>query len=203
VSLFKFGSILYKGAIFHYRDTEEKKLYLTFDDGPTEHLTRWILKLLQAYHAKATFFCLGKNADRFPEQYQEIIDNGHIVGNHTQNHKKGWCTNNQAYFRDITNAQKLLKSPYFRPPHGKIKKSQFNHLKQSYNIVFWDVLTKDYRQDYEPAQIYKRIIRKTRKGSVLVFHDSLQAEANLKQVLPDILNYYNNQGYTFCSLPPG
>jgi peptidoglycan/xylan/chitin deacetylase (PgdA/CDA1 family) len=202
LSLAGIASNFYKEVIWRFNDTE-KKLYLTFDDGPSGNLTNWILKVLASYQAKATFFCLGRNVERFPGQYQRIINDGHVVGNHSYNHLKGWKTKNASYYEDIEKAHGWIQSNYFRPPHGKLRPSQLKELKQSYKIVLWDVLTKDYRQDYEPARIYRRITRKTRKGSILVFHDSLEAEANLKQVLPDILNYYHNQGYTFCSLPPG
>jgi peptidoglycan/xylan/chitin deacetylase (PgdA/CDA1 family) len=198
----KIGSILYRGAIFQFKDTEEKKMYLTFDDGPTEDLTSWILNLLKTYQAKATFFCLGKNAERFPGHLQQILDEGHVIGNHTFHHLKGWCTKNKDYYRDIELAQTFLNSSYFRPPHGRMKLSQYKHLKQSYSIVLWDVLAKDYRENYSPARILQRIIRKAGPGSILVFHDSQKAEANLKQVLPEVLNYYYKQGYTFHSVPP-
>jgi len=197
VILEKIGSILYRGAVFHFKNTEQKKLYLTFDDGPTEYLTSWILETLRGYKAKGTFFCIGKNAERYPDQYQQIINDGHIVGNHSHNHLKGWCTNNRAYFQDIADAQKLLNSNYFRPPHGKMKVSQINHLRQSYNIILWDVLAKDYKKKITPERIFQRIIRKARPGSILVFHDSLQAEMNLRRVLPCILEYYYHQGYEF------
>jgi peptidoglycan/xylan/chitin deacetylase (PgdA/CDA1 family) len=197
VILAKIGSILYNGAIFYFKNTEQKKLYLTFDDGPTEYLTSWILETLRGYKAKGTFFCIGKNAERYPDQYQQIINEGHIVGNHTYYHSEGWRKKNQKYFQDIKKAQKLLNSNYFRPPHGKMKVSQFNHLRQSYNIILWDVLAKDYKKKFTPERIFQRVIRKARPGSILVFHDSLQAEMNLRRVLPRILEYYYNQGYEF------
>ena len=190
-----------KNLLCNFRE-EEKIIYLTFDDGPTEDLTNWILEVLEHYHAKATFFCLGKHVERFPGQYQNILYAGHSVGNHSFNHFKGWFTKNQKYFHDIEKAGKLINSNLFRPPHGKIRLTQIKELKASYKIVLWDVLSKDYNTNYSPEKIIQRVIRLSRPGSVVVFHDSKQAEKNLKQVLPAILEYFQNKGYTFSSILP-
>jgi len=188
-----------KNLLWNFRE-DEKKIYLTFDDGPTEDLTDWILQTLKGYNARATFFCLGKNAERFKDQYQKILDHGHTVGNHSFSHLNGWSTKNQKYFQDIKKAHKLINSNLFRPPHGRIKFSQINHLKKNYRIVLWDVLSKDYSPNYHPEKIIQRVIRHSRPGSVVVFHDSKQAEKNLKQVLPRILEYYHNKGYIFWQI---
>ncbi|MGM0496510.1 MAG: polysaccharide deacetylase family protein [Bacteroidota bacterium] len=189
-----------KNLVWNFKG-EEKKIYLTFDDGPTEDLTDWILETLERYHAKATFFCLGKNVERFKDQYQKILNSGHAVGNHSFSHLKGWSTKNKKYFRDIEKAGELINSDLFRPPHGKIRLSQIKHLKADYKIVLWDVLSKDYNTNISPEKIIQRVIRLSRPGSVVVFHDSKQAEKNLKQVLPVILEYYQNRGCTFSSIP--
>ena len=189
-----------KNLIWKFRE-KEKKIYLTFDDGPTEDLTDWILKILERYHAKATFFCLGKNVEHLKSQYQKILNAGHAVGNHSFSHLKGWSTKNHSYFRDIEQARELINSNLFRPPHGRIKFSQIYHLKTNYRIFLWDVLSKDYNPNYKPEKIIQRVIRLSRPGSVIVFHDSKQAEKNLKQVLPTILEYYHNKGYIFLPIP--
>ena len=189
-----------KNLIWNFRE-EEKKIYLTFDDGPTEELTDWILETLERYHAKATFFCLGKNAARFKNQYQKILHAGHAVGNHSYSHLKGWSKKNLKYFRDIEQAGELIHSNLFRPPHGRIGFSQIKHLKTDYKIIMWDVLSIDYNPNYKPEKIIQRVIRLSRPGSIVVFHDSNSAEKNLKEVLPVILNYFQNKGYTFSSIP--
>ena len=186
--------------LWNFRE-KEKKIYLTFDDGPNEELTDWILEILERYHARATFFCLGKNVERFYGQYQKILKYGHSIGNHSYSHLKGWSTKNKKYFLDIEKAGKLINSDLFRPPHGRVRLSQINHLKKNYKIVLWDVLSKDYNPNYRPEKIIRRIILHARPGSVVVFHDSKQAEKNLKQVLPAILDYYHNKGYIFSSIP--
>ena len=193
-------SKLSKNLLWHFSE-DEKKIYLTFDDGPTEELTDWILQTLEDYNARATFFCLGRNAERFKDQYQKILKHGHAVGNHSFSHLKGWFTKNQKYYRDIEKTRKLINSNLFRPPHGRIKYSQIKYLKTAYKIVLWDVLSKDYNRNYKPKRIIQRVIRLSRSGSVIVFHDSKQAEKNLKQVLPRILEYYHNKGYIFSSIP--
>ncbi len=189
-----------KNVLWNF-NRDEKKIYLTFDDGPTGELTNWILETLERYHAKATFFCLGKNVECFKAQYQKILDSDHAVGNHTYNHLKGWFTKNQTYYQDIEKAGALIHSRLFRPPHGRIKFSQNNHLKKNYRIVLWDILSKDYSPNYNPERIIQRIIRHSQPGSVVVFHDSKQAEKNLKHALPAILEYYHNKGYIFSSIP--
>ncbi len=192
------ASKIFRNIIWNHKN-EEKKIYLTFDDGPTPGITEWVLSVLDEYNAKASFFCLGENVEKYPEIFNHIINNGHSVGNHTYSHLNGWLNKNSKYFNDIERADTIIKSKLFRPPYGKIKPSQIKYLKEKYRIVIWDVLSKDYDLSISPEKCYNRVLRKAKSGSIIVFHDTIKAQKNLQYALPRILEYYNNKGFEFCS----
>ena len=183
--------------------TSEKKIFLTFDDGPIPEITEWVLYQLDRYSAKATFFCVGENIERNPEIFQKIFKNGHTIGNHTYNHLKGWETENEVYLNNFNFCQKALENTsqnstkLFRPPYGRIKKSQANEILKTHKIVMWSVLTKDYDAKYDSELCLKNAIKKTKPGSIVLFHDSLKAQKNLQFVLPKYLEYFHSQGFTF------
>lgn len=185
---------------WHY-SRSEKCIYLTFDDGPTPGVTQQVLDILKNHHAKATFFCLGRNVDRHPEIYKSIIDDGHSVGNHTYSHLKGWRTSVKTYVQDVHLAENYVKSKLFRPPYGRIRNVQVRYLRKYYRMVMWDVLTHDYNRHIPKEMILKTTLRSTKKGSIVVFHDSEKASRNLLYVLPKVLEHYTNLGYKFCSIP--
>lgn len=178
----------------------EKKIYLTFDDGPIPIVTPWVLETLALYNAKATFFCIGNNVLKHPEIYSEIIKQGHKTGNHTQNHLNGWKVLNKNYFQDIEECTKLVRSGLFRPPYGKIKPSQIKRLKHNYKLVMWDVLSRDYDQSLSVENCHKSVIREAKPGSIVVFHDSIKAESRLRGSLPAVLEHFKKQGYEFARL---
>ena len=182
-------------------NTDKKVIYLTFDDGPTPVVTNWVLNLLKQYNAKATFFCLGKNVANEPELYHRIIEEGHVVGNHTYNHFNGWKTKNKAYFSNIDKAQKVIQSPFFRPPYGKITNSQIAHLKPNFKLIMWDILSGDFDLSISPEKCAENVLKNAKKGSIVVFHDSIKAENNLKVALPKTLEYFSKLGFSFDVLP--
>ena len=181
-------------------ETDEKVLFLTFDDGPTPHVTDWVLDQLKNYDAKATFFCLGKNVRDQPAIYQRILDRGHAVGNHTFDHAKGWFTPTFAYLKSVLRCEKYVDSTLFRPPYGRIRKSQIRALLDRFRIVMWDVLSEDYNQSASPESCLKKVISQSKSGSIIVFHDSKKAQKNLSQVLPSVLDHFSSQGYVFRAL---
>ena len=185
-------------------DTNEKILYLTFDDGPHPVATTFVLNELKKYKAKATFFCLGKNVAAHPELYRQIIKEGHHVGNHTYNHLNGWKTKNEIYLANITEAAKLIDSNLFRPPYGRIKSAQVRSLNKvlgrKIEVVMWDVLSGDFDQKTTPDKCLQNVIRAAEPGSIVVFHDSEKAFPRLEYVLPKILKDFSEKGYFFCSL---
>ena len=179
---------------------EEKVLYLTFDDGPIPEVTPWVLKELQAYDAKATFFCVGENIKRHPEVLQQVIQAGHSVGNHTNTHLNGWASDNLTYFHDIRHCARATNSTLFRPPYGRIKPKQAQFLERHYRIVMWDVLSGDFDANISNQQCLKNVVSNARPGSIIVFHDSLKAQERLEYALPRVLKHFSQLGYRFDAL---
>ena len=195
---------LYSSRIWSI-DTNEKKIYLTFDDGPHPTITPFVLGELKKYGAKATFFCIGKNVVSYPGVYQQILDEGHRTGNHTQNHLNGWQTVNDIYFSDIEEATLYINSDLFRPPYGRIRSSQAKYIrramdKESAKIVMWDVLSGDFDKSTTTEQCLKNVVEKTNDGSVIVFHDSVKAWEKLSYTLPRILEHFSRKGFTFSAI---
>ncbi len=183
--------------------TNRKVVYLTFDDGPIPEVTPWVLDQLDKYHAKATFFCVGENVERFPELLQRIRQNGHAVGSHTYHHLNGWQTDNATYFQDARRCAKLTRSELFRPPYGKLKRRQAQFLQRHYEVVMWDVLSGDFDPNLSKEACLKNVIKNATNGSIVVFHDSLKAKDKLEYVLPQVLEHFNAMGYTFEVITPG
>ncbi len=181
-----------------------KTIYLTFDDGPTPEITQWTLDTLKQYNAKATFFCIGDNIKKYPDIFKSTINDGHTIGNHTFNHLKGWSTNTQQYVANTIKAQQLINpesNHLFRPPFGKIKRSQAKQLiNKGYKIIMWSVLSYDWEASITKEQCFKNVIKNTVSGSIVVFHDSIKASKNMQYTLPKVLEYYSKKGYQFKSL---
>jgi len=179
------------------RKTNEKVIYLTFDDGPHPDITPQVLEILDEYDSKATFFCVGENVSKFPDTFKSIINNGHRVGNHSYNHISGWKSSNAVYFENIEKAGEIINSELFRPPYGRIAPSQIKLLKKKYSIVMWSVLTYDFDKKVSKEQCLRNSIVKTKPGSIVVFHDSLKSEVNLLYALPLFLKHFTEKGYSF------
>ncbi len=177
--------------------TTEKKIYLTFDDGPHPDVTPWVLDQLSVYNSKAVFFCVGENVQRYPDLYQRILDEGHLTGNHTFNHLNGWNTHSATYLRNVAACARLVKSTLFRPPYGRIKKTQAARLGKTFQIVMWDVLSGDFDKNTTPEKCLEQTIRNTREGSVVVFHDSIKAKHNLQYALPGYMEAMKKAGFLF------
>ncbi|MCB0685439.1 MAG: polysaccharide deacetylase family protein [Saprospiraceae bacterium] len=180
--------------------TTEKKLFLTFDDGPIPEVTPWVLKELSLRQAKATFFCVGENVERNPKIFQQLRKDGHTVANHTNNHLSGWRTENIPYFHNVRRGANLVKSPIFRPPYGKIKPSQVPFLMRHYHIIMWDVLSGDFDPKITEEQCYRNVVDNTQPGSIIVFHDSIKSENKLRYTLPKVLDYFTALGFKFEAL---
>lgn len=179
----------------------ERSVYLTFDDGPVPEITPWVLQLLEKESIKATFFCVGENVQKYPEVYRLILEQGHSVGNHTFNHRQGLKTNDQDFFRNIEKAETYIDSDLFRPPHGWMKMSQYNHLKKKFRVVMWDVISCDYNQKLSPEKVLKNVTGYVRPGSVITFHDSVKARINLQKALPAAIEWMKEQEYQFKAIP--
>ena len=192
----------------------KKVIYLTFDDGPTPVITDWVLDALHNYQAKCTFFCIGNNIEKHPEIFQRILLEGHSVGNHTQNHIKGWKTKTKAYLENISAAENIINSQIlnskfqtsktirlFRPPYGQITPKQGKKLMDlNYKIVMWDVLSFDWDKTVSEETCFKNVISKATSGSIVVLHDSIKASKNMQYALPKVLAHFSKEGYAFESL---
>ena len=189
--------------------TTAKTIYLTFDDGPTPKITNWTLKTLKDFNAKATFFCIGKNIKKNPEIFQNILNDGHTIGNHTQNHIKGWKTSSKKYLKNIEEAKTSIEKQnpniepvrFFRPPYGQVTPKQGKKLiALGYKIVMWDVLSFDWDKNVSEATCLENVISKAKSGSIIVFHDSIKASKNMKYALPKVLEHFSNLNYTFSAI---
>lgn len=176
---------------------EEKKIFLTFDDGPIPEITPWVVKTLEQYHAKATFFCVGENVQKYASIAEDVRSAGHSLGSHTYNHLSGWSTDNIPFFHNVRQAATLVKSPLFRPPYGRIKPSQIPFMMRHYHIIMWEVLSGDFDPTLTKEQCLENVINNAKSGSIIVMHDSIKAGSKLKYVLPAVLEHYRGQGYTF------
>ena len=185
------------------------EIFLTFDDGPTPEITEFVLSELKKYNAKATFFCIGKNIKKQSNTFNKIVSEGHAIGNHTQNHLQGWKTNNQKYLTNVLECeniianwpQKVNNSKLFRPPYGKIRKSQArNLLKNGYKIIMWDVLSGDFDSSISNERCLQNVLKNTRNGSIVVFHDSMKAAEKIKYALPRVLKAFSDKGFSFSKI---
>ncbi|WP_115878923.1 polysaccharide deacetylase family protein [Lutibacter oceani] len=186
---------------------KEKNIYLTFDDGPTPEITDWTLNQLNKYNAKATFFCIGKNIEKHPKIFERIIQEEHSIGNHTYNHLNGWKIDTTSYLDNFKNTTTTIqqfmgyKSKLFRPPYGKLNLAQSKKIrKKGYKIIMWDVLSADFDKTISKKKCLENVIKNTKKGSIIVFHDSIKASKKLKYVLPEVLQFYTAKGYSFKSI---
>ncbi|MDD4428242.1 MAG: polysaccharide deacetylase family protein [Paludibacter sp.] len=185
------------GKLIWRVNTQSKLIYLTFDDGPVPEVTPQVLDILDEYGWKATFFCVGDNVRKYPEVYQEVLRRGHRVGNHSFNHIRGYRYTVEDYVANVKKASAFIDSRLFRPPHGRITFSQIKALKEDYDIVMWDVITFDYDKKKKPEQIMCTVRNYLRKGSIVVFHDSIKAKENVLTVLPQALAYWKEKGYSY------
>lgn len=172
-------------------------VYLTFDDGPIPEVTPWVLETLQKYGVRATFFMVGENAWRHPTLLEEVRRQGHVIGNHSYNHLQGMKVSTLQYMRNIEKANRLLQTTLYRPPHGLLKWEQARLIKQSYKIIMYDVVTRDYDRSLSPERILRNVMRYSRNGSIIVFHDSLKSEKNIRWALPRAIEWLKEQGYEF------
>jgi peptidoglycan/xylan/chitin deacetylase (PgdA/CDA1 family) len=190
---------LYPNLIWNAR-RDARSIFLTFDDGPIPIVTPFVLNILKKHNAKATFFCIGDNVSKHPDIFNDLKKDGHAIGNHTYNHLRGWKTDNETYLQNFLQADKLLDTPLFRPPYGRIKRQQIKLLtnaRPDLKIYMWDVLSGDFDMSLTPQECLKNVLKHTEPGSVIVFHDSIKAFTRLEYVLPRALEAWSKEGYTF------
>lgn len=196
-----FYRLLFTEAIWRILQRGKKVVYLTFDDGPIPEETPWVLDVLDRYGVKATFFMVGDNVRRYPELFEEVTRRGHSYGNHTMHHLQGLKVDAKTFFRDITKADRLIGSILFRPPHGIISPLQTSLIKRHYNIIMYDLVTRDYSKRVSGEEVLDNVKRYARNGSIIVFHDSKKAHVNMRYALPRAIEWLKEQGYEFLPLP--
>ena len=199
VTIPKFIQALFPSLVWR-KETLDKEIWLTFDDGPTPEVTPWILSILKKENVKATFFLVGQQIEEFPELVGAIIKDGHTIANHSYSHKNGWLTNKEKYLEDIENCQALMpNNKLFRPPYGKVTKVQIAVLKEKYKIILWDVLSYDFKQNTSSKKVQENIIQNTKSGSIILMHNNLMSFKNVKPILEKTIQKLKAKGYNFSA----
>lgn len=178
-------------------------MFLTFDDGPIPESTPLLLDILDRHGVKATFFMVGDNARKYPELLEEVKRRGHAIGNHTMHHLQGAKVSEGAYLQDVALADALLHSRLFRPPHGWLRPGQLRRLRERYDVIMYDLITRDYSSRLSAEDVLENVKRYVRDGSIIVFHDSLKSLPRTPLILGDAIEWLRGQGYRFEILSPG
>ena len=192
--------LVLKNCIWN-KNRDEKIIYLTFDDGPVPEITESVLDTLKSFgNIKATFFCIGNNVEKYQDEWTAVNEAGHSIGNHTHQHMNGWKTITKDYIKDVALCNRVVNSKLFRPPYGKLKLPQLKHLAKNYSIIMWDVLSYDWVNTISENDVLKNVSENATNGSIVVFHDSIKAEKNLKYALPRFIEEKLNKGFSFAAL---
>jgi len=193
IAKYLFPSLVWK------KNTDQKKIWITFDDGPDEKVTPYLINVLAEFNIKATFFIIGNQAKKHPELVKLIINSGHKIGNHSFSHLNGFGTDNNKYLEDVEQAKKYIYSDIFRPPYGKITPLQIKNLKKDFKIIMWDIMSWDFKENISSNKIYKNVINNVENGSIILFHNNLKSYNNLKKSLKKILEKLKEQEYQFST----
>lgn len=192
---------LFPKAIFDFSKQSSQKIYLTFDDGPNPNITPFVLEQLDKFQAKATFFMVGQNVQKYPLIFEAIKNAHHQIGNHTNSHLNGMKTKLQHYLEDIAVARQSIDSDYFRPPYGRLSRVQLKALQQQgYKVVMWSLLSGDFDAEISPEDCLNNVLNNIRVNDIIVFHDSDKASEKLRYVLPKVLAYCQEKGWEMATL---
>lgn len=187
---------IYRKGVFR-KDPSDHCVYLTFDDGPIPEVTPWVLDILDRYGVKATFFMVGDNVRKYPDIFRMVMERGHSIGNHTFNHVRGMRMRTPDYIDNVKKCDGYFKSRLFRPPHGVMRKWMYRYMASEYDIIFYDVVTRDYSTRQTGLQVLDNVRKYTRNGSIIVFHDSLRSKKNIVFALPKAIEWLQKEGYQF------
>jgi len=181
--------------------TTEREIFITFDDGPVPDATTIALDILKDYEVKATFFCIGDNVIKHPDIFERVIAEGHGIGNHSLNHLNGWKYNDYSYVKNVLECARLVDSKLYRPPYGKIKRSQATALRKRFTVVMWDVISGDFDHKVSMDKCVRNVTDNAVPGSIIVFHDSRKAMEKMAYALPRVIEYFRDEGYSFGIIP--
>ena len=193
IAKYLFPSLVWK------KNTDQKKIWITFDDGPDEKVTPYLINVLAEFNIKATFFIIGNQAKKHPELVKLIINSGHKIGNHSFSHLNGFSTDNNKYLEDVEQAKKYIDSDIFRPPYGKITPLQIKNLKKDFKIIMWDIMSWDFKENISSNKIFRNVMDNVESGSIILFHNNLKNYNNLKKSLKIILEKLKEQEYQFST----
>ena len=193
IAKYLFPSLVWK------KNTDQKKIWITFDDGPDEKVTPYLINVLAEFNVKATFFIIGNQAKKHPELVKLIINSGHKIGNHSFSHLNGFSTDNNKYLEDVEQAKKYIDSDIFRPPYGKITPLQIKNLKKDFKIIMWDIMSWDFKENISSNKIFRNVMDNVESGSIILFHNNLKSYENLKKSLKIILKKLKEQEYQFST----
>lgn len=187
-------------AVLWRVETTERRVFLTFDDGPSARLTDFILDNLSEYRAKASFFCIGRQIEQQPEVFARLLAAGHTVGNHTYTHPRGWRVSSEAFLDDVARCQPLTATRWFRPPYGQLRRAAYRQLKHNYRIVGWDIMNGDFLPDVTAETALEVVRRHVRPGSIVCLHDKERIGSKVRDYLPKLLAWLRAEGYAFGTL---
>ncbi len=195
------GKTIYKVKLCN----DEKAISISFDDGPWPETTNHILYILKKHDVKATFFVLGRNVQNYPARLKQIVQHGHVIGNHTWSHSYRYH-NKLAAAREIDNTAALLykitgvKTSLFRPPGGFLNNGLVAYAsKKKYAILMWSVDSKDYYAS--GPNLLNKVIRQAKFGGIVLMHDGGGDRSNTVWALPHIIIELKKRGYKFVTVP--
>ena len=191
------SKLLYWNKLTWRAKSNAKVLYLTFDDGPDPDITPQVLKILEIFNVKATFFCLGEKAKTHKEPFNRILSCGHAIGNHGYRHLSGWRTSTKKYVQNALKTSTVFKTNLFRPPYGRITPLQAFKISKHYNIIMWSLMSRDYSKKITPGTCLDKLFKRIKPGDIIVFHDSKQAAGTCLFALPGFIEYAKAEGYEF------
>lgn len=193
---------------FYVGDDEEKVIYLTFDAGFENGYTESILDTLKKHDVKAAFFLVGHYLEEEPLLVKRMVDEGHIVGNHTYHHPDmSQISEKESFSKELTSLEELYKQitgtdmkKYYRPPQGKFNEDNLimaNEL--GYKTIFWSLAYVDWYNDKQPTkeQAFNKLVPRIHPGAVLLLHSTSKTNS---EILDELLTKYKEEGYVFKSL---
>lgn len=177
--------------------SKENSIYLTFDDGPHPDITPWVLDELRKHSIKATFFCVGNNVKKYPEIYNQILKEGHSVGNHTMNHDRSKELSLNDYLHSIHETDTYIQSNLFRPPYGNLNPLRARIISKEKKIIMWSWLAYDFDESISINKILSKANKQIKKGDIIVLHDNPKFAKRQKELLPKLIRLLKDKKLDF------